>query len=162
MFAAERLRAFLNALCAEGISTRNSPSHAAKSLSPGALLPRHRPNWMAARLFRIDAPKVAGVLGCVGRIGRAESGVLALEFETERGYICALPTPLAYLALVESKRMLLTSPGQQSAAAADAGSPVSFELNQSARRQAISMAATGRSGWRRWWPKWNRGSRHSG
>lgn len=62
----------------------------------------------AARLFTVDAAKVAAVMGFARR---AEAGPLTVEIETARGFAVVMLTALDERPLAESARMLLTSPG---------------------------------------------------
>jgi len=66
----------------------------------------------AGRVFVLDAAKAAGVIGFTGQ-ETLEAGPMRLRLkESARGFVVALLTPADGKALAESRRMLLTLPGE--------------------------------------------------
>lgn len=66
----------------------------------------------AERLFVLNTPRAAGVIGYAGT-SEIEAGVLRLKLKASaRGFVVALLTPADGKPLAESRRLLLTLPGQ--------------------------------------------------
>jgi hypothetical protein len=65
-----------------------------------------------SRVFRMHTPKIAGVIGQTGT-QVFDAGVLRLQLaDSARGFVVALLTPSDSLPLSESRRLLLSLPGQ--------------------------------------------------